>query len=447
MIRNLFISAIFVMCMVPASSAPAFSTELFVVGDQCAGHYDGSEWHDITGDIIPFPNLCAVWGVSNDEVYAVGARDSDFHADGVICRYDGAEWAEIAVVPGISFYCIWGSSSDDIYAGGASTTTTHGTVYHWDGISWNLVLEPTQRIFELWGTGFYDVYAAGERGIVYHYNFVEWSQVRDYQFVPEPGWTGNEHIFGVWSGIVSDFWVAGCDISTLTEGSSETEYVYAFIQHCLYSNWQEKIYLPGQSDMEDLACKAIWGSPGGELFVTTGSTPYFGAWDWNAGYVYDGFTWTEHDSILGDQLWGGSDTEVYVVGCNTIYRYDGAVWTEMDPGIDKRLHSVWGDTSSTTTGEAIPPVGFSLEQNLPNPFNPTTTIRYSLPNRGHVSLRVYDATGAHVATLVEGVQSEGPHSTRWNGLNADGREAASGVYFYRLSINGSECSKKMVLLR
>ena len=75
----------------------------------------------------------------------------------------------------------------------------------------------------------------------------------------------------------------------------------------------------------------------------------------------------------------------------------------------------------------------SLAQNAPNPFNPSTSIRYELPSRASVNLRVYNAHGQVVATVVDGVaQDAGSHTARWNGRTASGTEAASGMYFFRL---------------
>jgi hypothetical protein len=99
-------------------------------------------------------------------------------------------------------------------------------------------------------------------------------------------------------------------------------------------------------------------------------------------------------------------------------------------------------------GEAV--VGVSrLEQNAPNPFNPTTTIAYSVARgEARVNLSVYDISGRLVATVVDGVSGPGEHVARWSGLDRAGRPVASGVYFMRLTIDGSTAdSKKMVLLK
>jgi len=89
-----------------------------------------------------------------------------------------------------------------------------------------------------------------------------------------------------------------------------------------------------------------------------------------------------------------------------------------------------------------------LEQNAPNPFNPTTTIRFAVGRPGaHVSLAIYDVTGRRVAGLLDGPMTAGEHFVRWDGKDDSGRPVASGVYFCRLSIEGWKSARKMVLLK
>jgi len=90
----------------------------------------------------------------------------------------------------------------------------------------------------------------------------------------------------------------------------------------------------------------------------------------------------------------------------------------------------------------MPEAGLSMEMAGPNPFNPTTTIRYHLPGSGNVSLKVYDVAGRKVATLVDGWQDAGDHDLQFG---ASGM--ASGVYFLRLASGSSAVTMKAVLLR
>jgi len=96
--------------------------------------------------------------------------------------------------------------------------------------------------------------------------------------------------------------------------------------------------------------------------------------------------------------------------------------------------------------DRVPP--YTLDQNFPNPFNPSTTIRFALRSPEHVVLRVFDLRGRLVTTLLDRNEPAGIHSVEWRGLTGQGQAAASGVYFYRLDTSsGTRASKRMVLLK
>ena len=89
-----------------------------------------------------------------------------------------------------------------------------------------------------------------------------------------------------------------------------------------------------------------------------------------------------------------------------------------------------------------------MSQNVPNPFNLHTTIRYALPQAGTVRLCVYNLLGQRIRTLTDGYRSTGTYSVVWDGKNDSGRDVASGVYVYRLEIEGGIAqTSRMVLLR
>jgi hypothetical protein len=96
---------------------------------------------------------------------------------------------------------------------------------------------------------------------------------------------------------------------------------------------------------------------------------------------------------------------------------------------------------------AIPALPLALFQNVPNPFNPSTTINYYLPENCAVTLDVFDISGKRVARLASGVESRGQHSAAWKGMDDDGKRLSSGVYIYRLTVDRQTIAKKMVLLR
>ena len=90
---------------------------------------------------------------------------------------------------------------------------------------------------------------------------------------------------------------------------------------------------------------------------------------------------------------------------------------------------------------------FSLDQNQPNPFNPITAIRYSLPGEGAVLLTIYDLHGRKLTTLQDGNASAGVHEVRWDGRDSRGKLLPSGTYVYRIQSGTYVSSRRMVLLR
>jgi hypothetical protein len=88
------------------------------------------------------------------------------------------------------------------------------------------------------------------------------------------------------------------------------------------------------------------------------------------------------------------------------------------------------------------PAGYELSQNYPNPFNPATHIKFSMPKAGSVSLKVYDVLGNEVQTLVEGSHPAGTYT-----IYFDGSSLASGVYFYKLTMDNFSETKKMSLIK
>ena len=88
-----------------------------------------------------------------------------------------------------------------------------------------------------------------------------------------------------------------------------------------------------------------------------------------------------------------------------------------------------------------------LLQNSPNPFNPSTTIKFYIPNASDVSIKIYDIMGREVTTLINQQATAGYHNVYWNGKNSRGENVASGVYLYRLTAGNFSETKKMNLLK
>ncbi len=93
------------------------------------------------------------------------------------------------------------------------------------------------------------------------------------------------------------------------------------------------------------------------------------------------------------------------------------------------------------------PASFELYGNYPNPFNPSTTIRYRLNNASQISLKIYNILGQEIRTLVSGVRPAGMNEVLWDGKNDKGANVSSGLYLYRLQISNHAITRKMTLLK
>lgn len=155
--------------------------------------------------------------------------------------------------------------------------------------------------------------------------------------------------------------------------------------------------------------------------------------------VYNGITWS---------VALNPEPGVWLTGDGDIDFPDGLRVTSFvaTPGV------TWiSDSGIFASGLAAVPVaadGAVLHQNAPNPFNPATTIAWELEEPATVDLRIYDAAGRLVRTLLAGVRrAEGPDEVRWDGRDDAGRGAAAGVYLYRLHAGEAELTRRMTLVR
>jgi subtilisin-like proprotein convertase family protein len=89
----------------------------------------------------------------------------------------------------------------------------------------------------------------------------------------------------------------------------------------------------------------------------------------------------------------------------------------------------------------------ALGQNVPNPFNPSTTLTYQIAEAEHVRLAVFDVGGRRVRALVDRRDAPGEHTVAWDGLDDVGRRLGSGVFFYRLEVGSKTIERRMILLR
>ena len=105
------------------------------------------------------------------------------------------------------------------------------------------------------------------------------------------------------------------------------------------------------------------------------------------------------------------------------------------------------DNLSSEEVEFNSPKMFLLYPNFPNPFNPSTTLKYSLPLRAHVYITIYDILGKNIYTRENGIQNPGVKSVIWNGTDSFGRPVSAEIYLYKIQAGDFVQTRKMVLLK
>jgi hypothetical protein len=192
----------------------------------------------------------------------------------------------------------------------------------------------------------------------------------------------------------------------------------------------------------------------------------------NHGFVSDWYVY----SIDGDSLMFCEDdiiTEWQSEIENMVFLDPGShskirVWTRVDtlasPGdtlaidfdvvasnnpelVDSCDVNVFVGNTVTAVGIESAPSGVSLNQNVPNPFNPTTRIDFAVDTNGPVSLRIFDISGRLVRTLVSGGRAGCWYAEEWDGRDDLGNQVSSGVYFYQLTAGDKTLTRKAVLIR
>jgi dienelactone hydrolase len=163
-------------------------------------------------------------------------------------------------------------------------------------------------------------------------------------------------------------------------------------------------------------------------------------------------------SQLGDiGLTNEALDSLLVAGVNHIYtEYEGAghdIWSQSydDPILHRWLFSQTKESSPVNVESqpitTVPP-SYRLYENYPNPFNPRTRIKFELSKPGKVTLKVFNLLGKEIRTLVDQFQNSGSYSVIWDGKNGLGRQVASGIYLYRMQVNGTVVqSRKMALVK
>ncbi len=164
---------------------------------------------------------------------------------------------------------------------------------------------------------------------------------------------------------------------------------------------------------------------------------------------YSGNNWTLYEN-LGGGIFGNVRTLAASSSGSCAILHDRDNDLDLDiSAIDELddLIFIFDNQPSPTAATDAPTRGVVLLQNHPNPFNPSTTISFSLERAMRVALAIYDVRGREVATLVDRRFTPGLHRVSWDGIDAGGAPVGSGIYFYRLSSGGKTLGRKMMLLK
>ncbi|MFO7895308.1 MAG: C25 family cysteine peptidase [Candidatus Cloacimonadales bacterium] len=286
-----------------------------------------------------------------------------------------------------------------------------------------------------------------------------------------------------------------CDATEFNPGEDVT---WTFTVHCSSpdNEWVEELFLDFPEGITVNSATALSGGSGGDI-PFTGFDANTATWS-GSGYMADGQTATttvelsiaptvfqdiELDWTLHGDEWGSAPHTIE--GTIDITSLGIPIeWAELDidegvvEGGETDVITINFDTTGMEMGEytaqliindnrsrieTIIPVtlvvgGVNAEENsssletklvgnYPNPFNPTTTISFDLANSGAVSIDVYNTKGQLVKTLADETYSAGTHSVVWNGRDANNKQAASGIYFYKFQAGSVSSMKKMIMIK
>jgi len=171
-----------------------------------------------------------------------------------------------------------------------------------------------------------------------------------------------------------------------------------------------------------------------------------GVGEYTIELIYTG-DWLELDSYNGEVQPGDTDTIILTVDPEGL---ENGEYTAEISIIDNRNVTVIPVTLTiefVNADDDLIPVT-ALIGNHPNPFNPSTTISFSVAEQSNVEVSIYSIRGQKIRTLIQGYFGSGLHNAVWNGNDDKGEPVSSGVYFYKLNVNGkTEATKKMLLLK
>lgn len=281
----------------------------WAVGELGIYRWDGASWA-LSGSPGGSPTpLRVIREVAADDVWAAGSL-------GEMARWDGLSWNMVS--GGISgagrwLNDVWGSSADDLWAVGVEyapgTGQASGVILRRGTAGWASVATTFDPLRAVWGTGPSDVWAAGDYGMVVHFDGASWT--------PVPSGT-TKHLRAIWGTGPNDVWIVGAQ-SVLLRWDGRA-FAKSLVGHC-------DILGCGDSDHS-----VIWGTSANDVWVggTTSWTDW-GLWHWN------GWLWTEQrPTVAGKRgavhgIWGSGPNDVWV-NAGALVHWDGVGWTKVFTG-------------------------------------------------------------------------------------------------------------------
>jgi len=274
------------------------------------------------------------------------------------------------------------------------------------------------------------VFAVNGIGDVLSYDGLQWTTTD----------TGASELFGVWGAAPDDVWAVG---------PQNEFYHYDGVDWTL---------VPATTQGQQ---RAIWGAASDDIYA---------AGSYGELYHYDGVSWSQAASPLAPlilAIWGSGPDDIYAVGFGTrALHYDGATWSWLDIGQENVLRGVWGSSSenifvvgnggsilhygqtTTSTPPDLTADAHTLRlRSYPNPFNPSTSIRFDMAHTGRATLTIHDLAGRRVATLLDAELEAGLAVVSWDGRETNGGTLASGIYFAKLTTDYGRAVQKLTLLK
>jgi hypothetical protein len=442
-------------------------SDVWVVGTaQQMYHWDGSSWGR-----SPWGTACDLYGVhgtSSSNLYVVGTQNSYCLA----LHYDGTTWTKSVMTTPGTLHSVWVSPDNRVFAGssdklllsygsgwrifgfgsvgmgfnlwGTDTTNVYcvfdgGYLAHWDGATATVAQVSTNKLYGVWGTQGNDIWISGKAHMIRHFNGWGWdtqNQLSGDIFMNKVDSMGS----ALWDDYGAGATISNDDQTNLSLASDASGAALLAWRDGRRGNWDifaRKVSL----SRGPLVATELMNFEAGLFEAGIRVTWQLSKIDEEATFEISraggaaGTAWTAiAPAISRDGLSFGFVDNAVEAGAQ--YRYQ----VQVSDGHGSRMLF---ETEAVST----PKLPLTLAQNVPNPFNPSTTIRYYLPERCRVRVEVYDVSGRMIASLADRDQPTGHYSLEWNGRDNLGKPVSSGIYFCRLQAGKEMRSRKMVLLR